>query len=259
MLRHNLYVASTIDALQEGAAAFVAQVAARSISTRGRFSVAFSGGSLPGLVCPPLLTGPLVGQIDWSAWRIFFADERCVPLDDPESNYRLLRQHLLDHAPIPPMNVFPVREDLPPEEMAEDYADLLRRELGQTRDGWPVFDLILLGMGPDGHTASLFPHHALLHEERRWVAAILDAPKPPPQRVTLTLSVIAHARCVAFIVTGKNKAEAVAHSVQPAPDAPLTPAGRVRPIVGELQWFLDREAAQQIDDTSRNTNHAHRT
>ncbi len=253
MTQRQLHIATAIHALQENAADFVVNVATRSISARGRFTVAFSGGSLPGLLCPPLLADPLIRQIDWARWQIFFADERCVPLDDPESNYYLLRQHLLARAQIPTTNIFPACTDLSPGKMADEYTETLRQELGQADARRPVFDLILLGMGPDGHTASLFPHHPLLHEEERWVAAIFDAPKPPPQRITLTLPVINHARYVAFVVAGANKAEAVASSLRPPFPLALTPAGMVQPVTGELHWFLDHDAAQQIDETIQKT------
>ncbi len=254
MTQAQLHIAQTGQALQESAAAFVLRVAVHSLAARGRFTIAFSGGSLPSLVCPPLLTDPLVGQIAWSAWRIFFVDERCVPLDDAESNYRLLRDQLLDHAPIPAAHVFPARAELPPQEMADAYDSLLRHTLERGSEGWPVFDLILLGMGPDGHTASLFPNHALLHETQRCAAAIFDAPKPPPQRITLTLPVINQARYVAFIVAGESKAAAVAYTLQPPVAIAPTPARLVQPVSGELHWFLDEAAARQLDQANDREN-----
>lgn len=227
--------------LSHAVATQVVALAATAIAQRGRFTVAFSGGSLPGLVCPPLVTD-FADQIDWSAWHIFLADERCVPLDHPESNYRLLREQLLDHVPIPPEQIYPVAVERDPAAASLAYTTRLTAIFGAEQP--PRFDLLLLGMGPDGHTASLFPNHPLLDETQQWVAAIWDAPKPPPQRVTLTLPVLNGARQLFFVVTGASKAALVA-AVLTEPPTPARPATLVRPHAGELTWFLDAEAAAQ--------------
>lgn len=228
--------------LSHAIAAQVVALAATAIAQRGRFTIAFSGGSLPALVCPPLVTD-FADQIDWSAWQIFFVDERCVPLDHPESNYRLLREQLLDHTPIAPAQVYPVAVDLPPATAAQAYEVTLRALFGA--DQPPRFDLVLLGMGPDGHTASLFPDHRLLNETQRWVAALADAPKPPPQRVTLTLPLLTAARQVSFVVTGANKAAMIDQVLTQSPTA-ARPASLVQPMKGALDWFLDNAAAARL-------------
>ncbi len=244
-----LNIFTSHDALRRAIATQVAACAAEAVARRGRFTVAFSGGSLPALVCPPLVT-VLAAQIDWSAWHLFFADERWAPRDHPESNYRLLREQLLDHVPIPPDQIYAMDEELPPAAAATAYAAKLAAIFGAAQP--PSFDLLLLGMGPDGHIASLFPDHALLAEGERWVAAIADAPKPPPYRITFTLPLLNRARQVSFVVTGRAKAAVVAQIFTKPPTTAL-PASLVRPPNGSLDWFLDQDAATELPTGLRHT------
>ena len=205
---------------------------------RGRFTVAFSGGSLPGLLCPGLVNEPLRSTVAWPAWHVFWVDERCVPLTDPLSNYRRLREQLLDRVAIPAEQVHPVDTALDPETAARAYQADLVRTFRSAPDEWPRFDVILLGLGEDGHTASLFPGHALLRETRRRVAPVFDSPKPPPERITLTLPVLNQARHVTFITAGAGKAAALARVWGPD-NAPKTlPAQLVQPVRGQVTWFV---------------------
>lgn len=236
--------------LGPAAAEQVAQIATEAAAQHGRFTVAFSGGSLPAILCPALISEPLRSQIDWSTWQVAWADERFVPLSDPESNYRLVREHLFDHVPIPTNQIFPLNEAEKDVEMAASayqaqLAGLFPGATGQL----PRFDLILLGMGPDGHVASLFPHHPLLRENERWIAAVSDSPKPPPQRITFTLPLLNSARHILFIVTGSNKAEKVQAALNRAP-SPDTPASLVQPPDGEITWYLDQAAGKLVTDQS---------
>ncbi len=214
----------------------IAQLSAEAIRTRGRFTVAISGGSLPELAFPPLTADPHRQQIAWQAWHVFLADERCVPLDDEDSNYHLARPYLFDQVPIPASQIYPIDPTLTPQAMAIAYQTQMQTVFGQN-SAWPVFDLILLGMGPDGHTASLFPNHPLLDEATRWVAEITDSPKPPPERITLTLPVLNYARQIIFVVTGRSKATAM-RQIAAQPDS--LPAGRVQPSAA--LWFVDEAA-----------------
>ncbi len=239
----HVHVFASAAQLGQMAGEHVARLARQAVSERGRFTVAFSGGSLPKLLCPTLVAEPLRTLIDWPAWHIYFVDERCVPLTSADSNYRLLREVLLDHVPVPPAQVYTLDHALAPLAAAEAYATTMHRLFGT---GWPRFDLVLLGMGPDGHTASLFPHHRLLQERRAWVAAVLDAPKPPPQRITLTLPVINNARQVSFVVTGAEKATALAQALRSGPNVEPVPAGLVQPGKGGLDWFVDEAAAEKL-------------
>ncbi len=228
--------------LGQAAAALLADAAVQAVAERGRFVVAISGGSLPGIIAPPLLAEPLRSRLPWAACHLFFADERCVPLDDADSNYRLVRQQLLAHVAIPPEQIHPINPALPPAAAAEEYTTRLRHTFGDAPSP-PRFDALLLGMGPDGHTASLFPGHPLLAEKQRWVAAITDSPKPPPERITLTLPLLNAARLVIFIATGSSKAQLLPHIFEP--NASL-PAGMVRPAAGQLHWLVDAPAAANL-------------
>ncbi len=193
----------------------------QAVAERGRFVVAISGGSLPGIIAPPLLAEPLRSRLPWAACHLFFADERCVPLDDADSNYRLVRQQLLAHVAIPPEQIHPINPALPPAAAAEEYTTRLRHTFGDAPSP-PRFDALLLGMGPDGHTAS---------------------PKPPPERITLTLPLLNAARLVIFIATGSSKAQLLPHIFEP--NASL-PAGMVRPAAGQLHWLVDAPAAANL-------------
>jgi tRNA (guanine37-N1)-methyltransferase len=238
----------SLPAMTEAAATYVASLSEQAVQARGRFNVAFSGGSLPGLLCPGLAAEPLRSRVQWSAWHVFWADERCVPLTDARSNFRLAREYLLDHVAIPPGQIYALDNVLDPVAAADDYQARLARVF-QVRGGeLPRFDLILLGLGEDGHAASLFPHHPALDETRRWVMPIFDSPKPPPTRITLTLPVINNACHVAFLVAGAGKAEALAQVLGAATSPDALPAQRVRPAHGDVTWFVDEAAAAKLRD-----------
>nr|XP_010970427.1 6-phosphogluconolactonase [Camelus bactrianus] len=170
-------------------------------------------------------------------------DERLVPFEHAESTYGLYRTHLLSRLPIPDSQVITINPELPVEEAAEDYAKKLRQAF--QGDSIPVFDLLILGVGPDGHTCSLFPDHPLLQEQEKIVAPISDSPKPPPQRVTLTLPVLNAARTVIFVATGEGKAAILKRILEDKEKNPL-PAALVQPSTGKLCWFLDEAAARLL-------------
>jgi len=233
------------DELVQDLAKFIIKAQKDAIDKKGRFTIALSGGSLP-----KMLRGLIENSaVKWKNWQVFFVDERAVPLDHPDSNYHSCVQHLFSKVVIPLENIHPIDasflEDL--EELSDAYEKELIREFAQKDSArFPVFDLILLGMGPDGHTASLFPNHELLSEEDRWVAYVEDSPKPPPKRITFTYPVINHAARVAFVVAGKEKVDMV-KSVLDHPEEGL-PSARVKPVYpGQLYWFADEDAAAQVD------------
>jgi 6-phosphogluconolactonase len=232
--------------LGQAAATLIARLSAEAAATRGRFTVALSGGSLPKIVGPPLVSEPMRSQIDWSTWHVFWADERCVPLDHADSNFRLARQHLFDQAKIPVAQIYPIDDSFEPDVTAKAYEAILNQIFQSGPGRPPRFDLILLGMGPDGHIASLFPHHTLLEESSRWVAPIFDSPKPPPERITLTLRVINQARQVAFVAAGAGKADILAQVLQTDAPTKNIPAQLVRPTEGELFWFVDEAAGAKL-------------
>jgi 6-phosphogluconolactonase len=182
---------------------------------------------------------------------VFYVDERAVPLDDPDSNHNACTKAFFSKVPIPEENIHTIDrsllEDL--EELSDAYEQVLIREFAMKASArFPVFDLILLGMGPDGHTASLFPDHSLLLENDRWVAPIEDSPKPPPKRITLTFPVINHAAKVVFVTAGKEKKEALKAVLDlPGMEGSKLPASRVKPVSGQLFWFVDDEAYEGVD------------
>jgi len=238
-----LHIFPTSEALAQQVAAYLADQSAAAMAERGRFTVALSGGSMPKLLAE-VTTEPFRSGIDWSGWHVFWADERCLPLTDPDSNYYLARQFLLDQVAIPAGQIYPIDPALTaePAAAAQAYQQTLAEVFQPAAGQLPRFDLILLGMGEDGHTASLFPGHPLLEEETLWVAPILNSPKPPPARITLTLPLLNQARQVAFITTGAGKAS-ILPQVLEAKSGPLLPAARVQPIDGDLHWFVDEAAA----------------
>ncbi|KAJ4486401.1 hypothetical protein J3R30DRAFT_3366656 [Lentinula aciculospora] len=229
-------------------ASFIIKAQKEAIDKKGRFTIALSGGSLP-----EQLTG-LIGNpaVKWDLWQVFYADERVVPLTDPDSNHHLCTTELFNKVPIPESNIHTIDTSLLSdlEELSDAYEKELIKEFAQKDAArFPVFDVILLGMGPDGHTASLFPGHELLAEEDRWVAYIEDAPKPPPNRITLTYPVINHALRVVFVAVGEGKA-GILSEVLDSPEKGL-PASRVRPVhPGQLFWFVDQKAAEKLQVAS---------
>lgn len=204
------------------------------------FSLGLSGGSLVSILSKEL---PAVADLDCSRWLVGFCDERLVPFDDPESTYGLYKKQLFPHINIPEERVLAVNPSLSLQDCALDYERRLQKAFGTERI--PVFDVLLLGMGPDGHTCSLFPDHPLLQEKQKVVAPISDSPKPPPQRVTLTLPAVNAARCVVFVSTGGSKAPILKHVLEGG-DGPALPAALVNPTEGELFWMVDEPAAAAL-------------
>ena len=239
----NIY--PTQEDLSVAVAGHVASLASEAGKRRHCFTVALSGGSLMRILSPRLVSDPLRRSINWSAWHVFWADERCVPLNSPESNYGLANRFLFEHLAIPHAQIHAVDDTLGASGAADAYASVIEEVFQPGAGRFPRFDLILLGIGEDGHTASLFPNHSLLKETRRWVAPVFDAPKPPPKRVTLTLPVINNARNVLFVAAGEGK-QAILSEVFGSGRRPELPAEMVDPYDGDLQWFLDEAAAGKL-------------
>jgi 6-phosphogluconolactonase len=229
--------------LGHAAARAIVQIANERIAKSGRFTLALSGGSTPKKLYGLLAGAPYRDKIDWSKTEIFWADERCVPPDDPESNYYLALEGLIKPLGIPESQVHRApAEETDREAAAEKYEQELRRVFG-TR-GVPAFDLIQLGMGPEAHTASLFPHQDSLKEQTRLVIPVV-VPKPPPPRLTLTPPVLNAAHNILFLVTGGEKAEAI-QAVLEGPYQPEEyPAQIVRPV-GDVTWMFDTAAASKL-------------
>jgi 6-phosphogluconolactonase len=219
----------------------------QAVTAHGRFLLALSGGKTPEQVYHRLSSRSFAVSQDWSRTDFFFSDERCVPPDHPESNYRLADQALFRPLNIPQDRIHRMRGEHPdPQAAAREYEDLLRAVSGADRMPWPQLDLVMLGIGNDGHTASLFPGSDALQERWRWVT-VGHAPSIPPTRLTLTLGVINQATVVLFLASGTSKADIVKRVLEPqqTSDRQL-PAALVRPEGGRLIWLLDRAAAAKL-------------
>lgn len=211
--------------------------AEEALASGDTFKVGLSGGSVVTLLAQSL---PNI-TTDWSKWYFFFCDERVVPFDSNDSTYGEYKSKLIGKIPVTEEQFIKINPDLSAEDAAKDY--IKKMSVFFPPDRVPCFDVLLLGLGPDGHTCSLFPGHKLLNEGSLWVCPINDSPKPPPSRITLTLPVINNAKQCIFAVVGSNKAEIVKKILQ---DKENLPAARVQPHSGELYWILDEEAAKLL-------------
>ncbi len=237
----NLLVYETPEELEEAAARDFVARAERAISERGRFAISLAGGSTPRTTYE-ILARDHADELDWSKVHVFFGDERTVHPEHEDSNYRMARETLLAHIRVG--SVHRMRCELPPGEAAADYEEQLREFFGPS-EKLPRFDLILLGLGEDGHTASLFPETAALDVNDRWVVAN-PVLKLETARLTLTIPVINSARAVIFLVAGGEKAEALKEVLEGDADPRAYPAKFVRPV-GELVWMVDRAAANLLE------------
>ena len=242
-LRPKMNIYATRDELSAFLSAHVIHLSAKAFAERGRFCVALSGGSLMDIISPLLGSNPLRDNVNWSTWHVFWADERWVPRNSPESNYGLAERRFFSCVSIPDEQIHAIDDSLSPFETAQAYESTLEKVFQPRAGQVPRFDLILLGVGEDGHIASLFPSHPVLNETRRWVVPVVDAPKPPPIRITMTLPVINNTRNVVFVAAGPSKANILSKVFNPRVKQPELPAQLVNPLDGELQWFIDQAAA----------------
>ena len=213
-----------------------------ALKRKERVDVAISGGSTPVPFFHRLTSEPFGSRIPWEHVHFFWVDERCVPPGDPESNYGMTKRLLLDHIDIPEGNIHRMRGENDPSEEAVRYAHEMKRWVALKDDAIPVFDWIVLGMGVDGHTASLFPSSPLLNESVA-LCSTAQHPESGQHRVTLTFPVIDHGKKVIFQVTGKEKAEIVAQILGETRGSEKFPASHVRPVNSALEWYLDESAA----------------
>lgn len=217
-------------------------LAQRSILERGAFSVALSGGSTPKALYTRLADPGLQDQLAWADIHLFFGDERYVLPDHPESNFRMVKEALLSRVEIPGENIHRVKTEMDVRLAAFDYEEQLRAHFS---DPWPRFDLVLLGMGADGHTASLFPDTAGLNEEHRWFIAN-QVPAQDAWRLTLTKNALNAGRQIVVLVSGLSKADMLSE-VLTGPKEPMhKPVQLISPVQGEMTWLIDRDAASQL-------------
>jgi 6-phosphogluconolactonase len=217
--------------------------ATASVRERDCFNVALSGGSTPRKLHRLLGDQPFVNKIAWQKTGIFWVDERCVPADNSDSNYGNARADFLEKIPVPPWRIYPMKGELPPTEGAMEYAVTLKQAGVLTETELPLFDLILLGMGRDGHVASLFPGMVPEKDDTKWVIPVKGG-SPDVDRLTLTYPVLNRGRTVVFMISGRGKAKTV-KTVMENPGQNL-PAQFIRPKKGQLIWVLDREAASLL-------------
>jgi 6-phosphogluconolactonase len=231
-----------IDALSVAALEEMLSDLRQAIAQRGRGAIALSGGHTPEKMYALWASNEKYrNETDWNRVHLFWGDERYVPQDDPLSNYRMTSEALLAHVPIPAANVHAAPTNLPtPEKAAEVYDQDLRKFFGSAA---PAFDVTLLGLGPEGHTASLFPDSPALEEKTRWVVPV-QAAAVPTNRLTFTLPVLNSSRNTYFLVSGENKRPILsALRAEPETRPSAYPAGRIRPTDGRVLWFLDQAAA----------------
>jgi len=241
-------VKGNLQEVSREAAELFARLAAESVASNGRFSVALSGGSTPIALYRLLAEPPFSRTIDWPHVHFFWGDERFVPADHPESNYRLARETLISRVPIPAENVHPVpTEGNDPEAAAARYQETLRRFFVLPEGEAPRFDLVLLGLGADGHTASLFPQSPALNEQSLVAATYIS--KLDAWRLTLTPSVLNRARHVLFLVCGSEKASALRQALQGPYDPQRSPAQLIRPQEGDVTWLVDEAAASLLQES----------
>ena len=232
------------ETLSQQAAEYVVRIAQESRAAHGRFTLALSGCNTPKKLYTLLATEPYRSQIDWNLVEIFWSDERCVPSESADSNYKLALDVMLNQLPIPASQIHRVPADQEDRDAASaSYTEEMHRVF-QTKDV-PIFDLIQLGMGPEGHTASLFPHQPSLQEHDRLVMPV-TVPKPPPPRLTFTPPLLNAAKHVLFLVTGADKADAVQAVIEGERNPQEYPAQLVNPPQGEVTWMFDTTAASKL-------------
>jgi 6-phosphogluconolactonase len=238
--KRKIIIADDPDQLAVRGAELFCKIAREATHTTGRFRAAISGGSTPRAMNRLLAREPVVSRIAWRKTHLFWVDERMVPADDPASNFGAAREDFLEAVPLPPKNIHPMTSDKSPPEAAADYQKDLKRTFRIEKGNLPVFDLIFLGIGQDGHTASIFPGDQTALATDLWVVAVKGG-NPDVHRLTLTRPVLNNAATAIFLISGKNKAGVVKTLLAPEPTQ--LPARKIKPVHGELTWLLDRDAA----------------
>jgi 6-phosphogluconolactonase len=246
-LRPEVFVHSDLDALSRAAVEVFVNLGRAAIGKLGRFSVALSGGSTPRRMYGQLASSQFEPRLNWENVHIFWGDERAVPPDDPQSNYGMADKVFLSRVPVPRANIHRIAGEKPPDLAAREYEQLLRELKG---GALAKFDLVLLGLGANGHTASLFPHTPALQEKSRWCVDVW-VPELNASRITLTAPLINRASNIIFLVAGQDKA-AVLYQVLHGPyDPERLPAQLIRPDEGKLVWMVDQAAARDLQGIAK--------
>ena len=217
-------------------------IAVEAVKKQGRFTVALTGGSSPVMLYQLLHSKPYREQIPWNRTYIFWGDERVVPFDDEQNNAKMAFDNLLNHVSVPEKQIFRMNSEILPEEAAEAYERQLNRHFKSTE---PSFDLILLGMGSDGHTASIFPGSDVVHERKRWVSTGYNS-EQGTHRITFTPLLLNKAKHIFFTVFGKSKSDTIRNVLNGKYNPELLPAQLIKPEQGEIRWYVDEKAARFI-------------
>jgi 6-phosphogluconolactonase len=261
-----LHVYKDGEALSEAVARWIADRTLETLKKKDRFTIALSGGSTPQRLHKILAASPYKEQIDWSKLHIFWGDERAVPFEDSRNNAKMAYDTLLNFVPVPASQIHVMRTDIAPEQSAAEYEKILHQyfdapppgggdlspsadtgagDSSASGDSHYSFDLVLLGMGDDGHTLSLFPGTEVVHEEKAWATAFFLKAQDM-YRITLTKSIVNHSACVAFLTTGAGKAHALKEVLKGTYNPDLYPSQEIKPT-GELHWFVDEAAAAGLN------------
>lgn len=243
-LKPDIRIFADLDTLSQAAASLFIESCAHAVTNRGQCLLALSGGGTPLKLYELLAQTPFTEQVDWTHLHVFWGDERCVPPEDLESNYRQAKDALLSRVPIPVSNVHRVEGELDPSEAAAAYA-LTLKSFATPPQEWPRFDLVLLGLGEDGHTASLFPGSEV-DPAATTLSVTAQYQDRPAQRITITPRVFNAARRVVFLVSGESKSQTLASVLNGTYQPAHLPAQRIRPTDGELIWMLDQAAASRL-------------
>jgi 6-phosphogluconolactonase len=236
-MNRDVVFCETAQDVADAAADLIAESQTEAIAERGVFRIALSGGSTPKLLYQLLASADFCHEMEWSKWEVFWSDERCVPPNSPDSNFNAAKTALLDHVAVG--EIFRIHGEAPdPTQVAEEYARTLRARF---EPGTPVFDVILLGMGADGHTASLFPGHPALKSDK--LIEAVEVVQQIRQRITFTFNLINNARRIIFMITGSEKADRI-REIRDGNS--VYPAAQVDPITGENIWLLDHTASALI-------------
>jgi 6-phosphogluconolactonase len=236
-------VFSDLETLSLRAASIFVNGSWDSIATKKRFTAAISGGSTPKRLYTLLGSKPYRHEVDWQHVHLFWADERCVPKEDEASNFKMASDTLLSRVALPDKNIHRIKGEEAPDKAARDYEEEIKRFFGESES--PGFDLIILGMGEDGHTASLFPGSKSLEETVR-LAIPVYLEEPKKNRITLTLPVLNSADQILFLVAGASKAGVASEVLANGEKKKRLPAGMIRPVHGNVIWLIDREAAAKL-------------
>jgi len=255
-LKPDLRIFDHLEALSTAAAELFIETSIQAIAQRGRFLVALSGGNTPTELYKLLAQTPYREQVEWQRLHAFWGDERCVAIEDLENNYRQAHDVLLERVPIAPENIHRIRSELEPDAAAEDYVSVLKGFATPPLD-WPRFDLVLLGMGNDGHTASLFPGSEVT-ASLPVLAVTAQYEDRPANRITLTPLVFNAARRILFLVSGESKSETLANVLYGEYKPEKLPAQRIRPTDGELIWMVERAAASKLGPHPQPLSHRER-